>query len=71
MSLSRSPRVRSLARKLVLLPILVAALLVVLAPATAAPKWDNGPGWGGSAGNGYGAVSSHQPAGNGDGRKFK
>jgi hypothetical protein len=73
MSLSRSPRARRVARKLVLLPILVTALLVVLAPATAAPKWDS---WNGGAGNtnsngwGYG-VTDHKPAGNGDGRKFK
>src|SRR5687768_435791 len=69
MSLSRSDRVRRFARKLVLLPILVVALLVVLAPATAAPKWDSGPPW--SGGNGYGAVTDHKPVGNGDGRKFK
>lgn len=71
MFLSRSPRARHCARKLVLLPILVFALLVVLAPATAAPKWDTNPGWGGGGGNGYGATSDHKPAGNGDGRKFK
>ncbi len=65
MSSSRSPRVRRLARKLLLLPVLVAALLVVLVPAPAAgPKWDN-------PGNGAWSVDTHKPYGNGDGRKFK
>ena len=56
---------RRLARRLVLLPILVATLLVVLVPATASgPKWDN-------PGNGAWAVEQHQPYGVGNGRKFK
>jgi hypothetical protein len=76
MSHSRSPRARRVARKLVLLPILVASLLVVLAPATAAPKWDtwggNGSGATTSPSNGWGyGATEHKPAGNGDGRKFK
>lgn len=53
------------ARKLLLLPIIVAALLVVLVPAPAAgPKW-------GAPGNGAAAVEHHQPYGVGDGRKIK
>ena len=65
MSKLRSPRARRLARKLLLLPILVAAMLVVLVPAPAAgPKWD-------TPGNGAAAVQSHQPYGVGDGRKWK
>ena len=60
----RSPRARRIARTLLLLPILVAALLVVLVPAAAAPKWDN-------PGNGTTAVQTHQPYGVGDGRKWK
>ena len=61
----RSPGARRLARKLVLLPVLVAALLVVLVPAPAAgPKWDN-PGYGDTS------VDAHKPYGTGDGRKFK
>ncbi|HEX2084761.1 MAG TPA: hypothetical protein VHF89_03690 [Solirubrobacteraceae bacterium] len=55
---------RRLARKLLLLPVLVAALVVVIVPAPAAPKWDN-------PGNGSWAVQSHQPYGVGDGRKIK
>jgi hypothetical protein len=61
----RSPRARRLARTLLLLPVLIAALLVVLVPATASgPKWDN-------PGNGAAAVQEHQPYGVGNGRKFK
>jgi hypothetical protein len=56
---------RRLARKLILLPVLVAALLVVLVPATASgPKWDN-------PGSGAWAVETHQPYGVGQGRKIK
>lgn len=56
---------RRYARKLLLLPVIVAALLVVLVPAPAAgPKWSN-------PGNGAWAVEQHQPYGVGDGRKIK
>jgi hypothetical protein len=59
------PTARRLARKLVLLPVLVIALLVVLVPATASgPRWDN-------PGNGSAAVDTHQPYGVGQGRKIK
>ena len=64
MSPMRSPRARRIARKLALLPILVAALLVVLVPAPAA-----GPP--AHAGNGAAAVEHHKPYGAGDARKFK
>ncbi len=64
MSSSR-PAARRIARKLILLPLVVVALLVVLVPAPAAgPKWDN-------PGNGAAAVQTHQPVGVGDGRKIK
>ncbi len=55
---------RRYARKLLLLPILVAALVVVIVPAPAAPKWEN-------PGNGSWSVANHQPYGVGDGRKIK
>ena len=59
------PSTRRMARKLLLLPVLVAALLVVLVPAPAAgPQWDN-------PGNGAAAVDQHRPYGAGDGRKLK
>jgi hypothetical protein len=62
MSPTRSAR--RLAGRLALLALLVAALLVVLVPATAAP-----PPW--SNGQGVGAVDDHQPYGVGNGRKIK
>ncbi|HEX2085540.1 MAG TPA: hypothetical protein VHF89_07650 [Solirubrobacteraceae bacterium] len=55
---------RRIVRRLLLLPLLVAALLVVLVPAGADPKWDN-------PGNGTSSVETHQPYGVGNGRKFK
>jgi hypothetical protein len=59
------PTFRRIARRLVLLPLLVAALLVVLVPAPASgPRWDN-------PGSGAAAVEAHQPYGVGQGRKFK
>lgn len=59
------PTARRLARKLLLLPVLVTALLVVLVPAPAhGPKWDN-------PGNGAWSVETHQPYGVGQGRKIK
>jgi hypothetical protein len=63
MSLPRL-KARRTARKLLLLPILVVALVVVIVPAPAAPKWDN-------PGNGSFAVETHQPVGVGHGRKIK
>ncbi|HEX8207782.1 MAG TPA: hypothetical protein VF587_17080 [Solirubrobacteraceae bacterium] len=62
---SRSISARRIAGRLALLAILVAALLVVLVPATASgPKWEN-------PGNGSWSVDTHQPYGVGNGRKFK
>ena len=59
------PSARRIARKLLLLPILVVALLVTIVPAPASGPWDS------NQGNGSWGVDYHKPAGNGDGRKFK
>ena len=65
MSPTRSTRARRLARKLVLLPVLVAALLVAVVPASAGgPKRD-------STGKGSAAAETHKPYGSGHGRKIK
>jgi hypothetical protein len=64
MSHALPPRTRRIAARLALLALIVTALLVVLVPAAAAPKWDN-------PGNGMTAVENHQPYGVGNGRKFK
>ncbi|HEV2812485.1 MAG TPA: hypothetical protein VGW10_04460 [Solirubrobacteraceae bacterium] len=65
MSPTLPPGARRLARKLLLLPVIVAALLVVLVPAPAAgPKWEN-------PGKGAWSVETHVPYGHGDGRKIK
>jgi hypothetical protein len=63
MSPMRSPRTRSLGRRLVLLPALAAVFAVGAAPATAPAK-------SGKTSKG-GCSDAHKPYGKGDGRKFK
>ena len=58
-----SPRLRRIARQLLLLPVLVAALLVAIVPAPAAGPKHDVPG--------AAAVQAHQPLFAGDGRKIK
>ena len=60
----RSPRAQRLARKLLLLPVLVVALPVAAAPAVAAQKKS-------TPGKGAAAAEAHKPYGVGQARKIK
>ena len=64
MSPMRSPRAQRLARQVLLLPVLVAALLVAVVPAAGGPKRDH-------PGKGAATVEAKKPYGAGHGRKIK
>ena len=64
MPTQRSTRAPRLARRLVLLPVLAAALGLGVAPATVPAK-------AGKSAKGGSSADAHKPYGKGDGRKFK